>query len=84
MRMLVKQFFLTLLVLSLSSCSGGDDQNKEPTHKRQVKNPLEYQVKALEKAKAVDKKIQDAAKKQQQAIDEISSGTAKKDQDDNG
>ena len=84
MKKLLKLFPLTLLALSLMSCSGGDNQQQKSAQKKQVKNPLENQMKALEKAKAVDKKIQDAAKKQQQAIDDMSSGSAKKDQDDNG
>lgn len=84
MKMLLKLFPLTLLALSLTGCGGGESQQQKSAQKKQVRNPLENQMKALEKAKAVDKKIQDAAKKQQQAIDDISSGSAKKDQDDNG
>ncbi len=72
------------LSLSLNGCGGAETQKQKSAHKKKVKTPFDYQLKALKKAKAVDKKIQDAAKKQQQAIDEISSGTPKKDQDDHG
>lgn len=54
---------LIAVALGCSGCNGG----KEEKAKENVFAP---QVKALEKAKQVDRQIEDAAAKQRQAIDE--------------
>ena len=65
----MKIFTTLFFLLGLMVINGCDSQSPP---KSKIKNPLEGHAKALEKAKDVERQLQDAAEKQRKAIDSMS------------
>jgi len=64
MKKIIKLSCLSLLI-TLSAC---DTKQEKP----KIKNPLAGYTEAIDKAKAVEKQLLEAAEKQRKAIDEMS------------
>jgi len=67
---MMKNIFLLMVITVLASgCNSSSDSKKQ--QKTKISNPLEGQLKTLEKAKAAQKKLHDATEKQRQAIKKV-------------
>jgi hypothetical protein len=60
-------YLLIVLPLLLTACSDNDDSS--PESKQPVKTVIDPQLKALEKAKGVEKQLLDAAEQQRKLIE---------------
>lgn len=61
---IINAVFIMLGILALSACDNTPPKSK-------IENPLAGHVEALDKAKALEGQILDAAEKQRKAIDEM-------------
>ena len=69
---MLRSIAFAVCVCALAGCSGrqADQQAAQPAVPAKPKTVLDEQLKALEKAKAVQQTVDDAAKAQQKAIDD--------------
>lgn len=69
---MLRTIALAVCVCALTGCSGrhADEQAAQPAAQAKPKTVLDEQLKALEKAKAVQQTVDEAAKAQQNALDD--------------